>query len=127
MGCPTKHDPEEVHYDEASYYSWRSQLQPNTTLISKELSKIWFKVLCLYIGRRLTSAEDKLLAVAGVAARLSECTSIENVYLAGLWKATFIQELSWHRGYGAGQDTDSVRLQAPSWSWASFSAKVNWD
>jgi hypothetical protein len=102
----------------------------------------WCKVLETYGRSEVTYGKDRLVAIAGVAEKLSEI--LNDKWVAGLWKRTLPGDLLWEVRKGmrtnkppaetgiverqvigarpAHQVNWSERLgnyQAPSWSWAS--------
>lgn len=86
--------------------------------------KRWLWVVQTYSECRLTEQSDKLIALAGIAASLGHYN--EDVYDAGLWRSSLIQDLAWH----TIDDSESRRLKAheyraPSWSWASVEGRVH--
>ncbi|KAF2757638.1 HET-domain-containing protein [Pseudovirgaria hyperparasitica] len=81
----------------------------------------WHKWVVDFSSRDLTHVNDKLPAMAGIAAHFS--TNMQSTYLAGLWKENFVSDLLWERR--------SLQLQhhtgiAPSWSWASVSGWLDY-
>lgn len=53
----------------------------------------WLSLVENYSKRRLSYAEDKLTAIAGVARMITEETG--DLYFAGLWARRFIEDLHW--------------------------------
>lgn len=103
----------------------------------------WFKLVEEYTSRKLTIDQDKLPALAGLAATIARKTG--DAYFAGLWKSSFLGGLNWsvdvrepsHHCEDPGHDAalpppskSAVRwpshYRAPSWSWASFDAKLKY-
>lgn len=94
--------------------------RPNTTW---GIQHSWHWVVTSYSERSLTFARDKLWAISGLAREERRTTRahIKNEqYYAGLWKSTFLRDLSWIRG---GRNDNAWRNPdvyiAPTWSWAS--------
>jgi hypothetical protein len=91
---------------------------------------VWRQIVVDYSRRSLAHAQDKLVALSGIARVLANRLSInpEGSYLAGLWKDSLIQDLLWKVDHEAtvkrevGKDT----YTAPSWSWASLSGPVSY-
>lgn len=110
--------------------SWRMMLGlPATThLTTDEVETVWRQIIHDYTPRYLTKADDRLVAVAGVASVLRDRTAAGNFYWTGLWKDLFVQLLLWVRGdthdRGQEQRTPSQHLKFPSWSWASITAPI---
>jgi len=99
----------------------------------------WLALVQNYSGRKLTNAEDKLPALAGLAKLISEHT--HDVYMAGLWLSHLEEDLCWRvyarREVGLPANTERkmypeelwdvsrpAAYRAPSWSWASIDAAV---
>lgn len=78
----------------------------------------WATWISLYSRTQLTQESDKLVAISALA----KCTrtALADVYLAGLWKSVFTDQLVW---YGV-DSTSSPQYRAPSWSWASINGPV---
>lgn len=72
-----------------------------------------------YSKRRTTREEDKLPALAGLAARYAQVT--ERTYLAGLWQEDLPSSLLWE----PREHQETANRCAPSWSWASFNGRVS--
>jgi hypothetical protein len=100
-----------------------------------EQHSTWRRIVEEYSGRDLTYFNDRLIALAGIASELSN--SWKDVYLAGLWAKTIIQDLAWRghtklesslhgeKRYLAVNDVDHTkRAGIPSWSWASAAFRV---
>lgn len=99
----------------------------------------WFDIVEDYTSRLLTREEDKLPALAGLAASYAP-QEIINRYLAGLWETQLPSALLW-RVLSPYNDADRVlgdrrraffprrptRYRAPSWSWASIDGAVSYD
>jgi hypothetical protein len=102
----------------------------------------WLFLVENFTRRKLTYAQDKLSAIAGVARVLAEETN--DLYWAGLWALHIYEDLCWrvytHEEYfdkdehGRNnkpvkrkliwQATRPAEYRAPSWSWASIDAPV---
>jgi len=98
----------------------------------------WYSVLGVYSGQHLTKPElDRILAIAGVAKEVApilanpkRLPSLENktqdeVYIAGLWLRDIHHGLLWEEHHTATPCT-SKSEEAPSWSWASLIAALQW-
>ncbi|KAI9646051.1 Guanine nucleotide-binding protein subunit gamma [Ciborinia camelliae] len=81
--------------------------------------KRWKNWVNIYSRTCLTNDSDKLVAISALA----KCTRIalNDVYLAGLWKSKFIDQLLWST---APQPFLEQEYRAPSWSWASVNGTV---
>ncbi|RFU31822.1 hypothetical protein B7463_g4528, partial [Scytalidium lignicola] len=80
---------------------------------------IWERIIHEYSERDLTLFNDRLSALAGIAAELAKAWN--DIYLAGFWGKTIIQHLGWQRqGFKTLRGVDSTkRIGAPSWSWVT--------
>jgi Heterokaryon incompatibility protein (HET) len=102
-----------------------------------ELStQIWYSLVESYSRLSFTVAEDRLLALSGLANTFFDRTQDE--YFAGHWEMGFERSLSWYRGNRYRpicRDRIESHIQvpqrsshiAPSWSWASVDASVSFD
>ncbi|PNY26804.1 Uncharacterized protein TCAP_03263 [Tolypocladium capitatum] len=80
---------------------------------------LWDGIVYTYSNGKLTYAEDKLVAISGLASRMQKHTQSE--YLAGLWRKHLPYQLLWTVGgiqWIISQERPAV-YTAPSWSWAS--------
>jgi hypothetical protein len=84
-----------------------------------QIYRIWKDLIKDYSTRSMTNEEDKLNAIAGIAAYFQE--HMNDVYLAGLWTKYLLQELSW-KIKGAKQPSSK---RAPSWSWMALDGPVS--
>jgi len=92
-------------------------------LLSKPM-KMWRDIVREYSRRKLTFAQDKLPALAGLVSKLSEKTGY--TYVAGLWLQDLLPTgLLWFRDF-ATTPLIRPRYRAPSWSWASIDSHVAW-
>ena len=103
---------------------------PQEFLTSRWESKVadmhqqWLEVVQAYVKRRLYLADDRFKAIAGLAVQYVQLfTEDEKVrreeYLAGLWRQTFPQDLSWSVEYPKSPSS-SLWSMAPTWSWVSL-------
>lgn len=93
--------------------------------------QIWKAIMHDYSERELSSFEDRLPALAGIAAELAAVWG--DTYLAGFWRRTIVQCLGWRRtnrkirypDYGPQKDLfegvidRARRTESPTWSWAT--------
>ena len=88
--------------------------------------RLWQRIVEAYTKCNLTKAEDKLIAIAGIAKHMS--TILQDEYVVGMWRRYLASELLWsvtdqkqidHRG--AQRPSQS---RAPSFSWASVDGIV---
>lgn len=98
----------------------------------------WTDVISQYSRCELTKAQDKLVAISGVAKVLAG--RFDDTYVAGLWQSNLIGDLCWRvpkmrrttqdlipSGLYARRWEISRRLEgngAPSWSWASVDGEI---
>ncbi|KAI0425581.1 hypothetical protein F5Y09DRAFT_352147 [Xylaria sp. FL1042] len=105
----------------------RYELRPpfNTFFHSRLIThRTWYDQLIEnYSKRKLTHGNDKLAAIAALAASMnmklnSSCRDYEDYqdYVAGIWRKSLIYGLGWRR-IGPGKKSPNYRC--PSWSWAS--------
>ena len=80
--------------------------------------KYWHQLVYVYSLCNLTRAEDKLVAISGLAKRVQSC--LDDEYLAGLWKGSLPSELLWYAHWSDGCPKRSSPYHAPTWSWASI-------
>ncbi|KAL8724379.1 MAG: hypothetical protein Q9181_006855 [Wetmoreana brouardii] len=90
--------------------------------------KSWQKIVKAYMDCALTYADDKMIALSGVA---DEFRSINNdIYLAGLFENVFLTEqLLWYvvgKQINGQPSTRPPVYRAPSWSWLSLDAGITW-
>jgi hypothetical protein len=90
---------------------------------SRPESRDWQHIIQVYTERKRSDPYDKLLAISAIARRYGELT--EDVYLAGLWRSTFVEELQWEIvELEDSSDHDTTTYLAPSWSWASVDCPI---
>ncbi|KAH8649482.1 heterokaryon incompatibility protein-domain-containing protein [Tricladium varicosporioides] len=103
-----------------------SQSLTNASRIRKYASnfqKSWKTIVEEYSKREMTYHQDKLPALAGVAAKFAEVSG--QIYAAGLWTENLIQSLLWCRSF-ASAPLARPAYRAPSWSWASIDGPITW-
>ena len=76
----------------------------------------WYKAVQWYSSKDLTFEEDRLPALAGLAAHLSR--SLGLTYLAGIWKEDLVRGLSWME-WNFMMVKKVPPPATPSWSWIS--------
>ncbi|KAK1702044.1 heterokaryon incompatibility protein-domain-containing protein [Colletotrichum lupini] len=87
----------------------------------EELWLAWNSVVESYTARSLSNPADRFDALAGLATRYLTAVSGNNEYMAGLWRATFAQDLLWRVSRPPGPDIGwPGTAGTPSWSWASL-------
>jgi hypothetical protein len=65
--------------------------------IGEDIYQTWWYLVEKYSGTRLTFAEDRLAAVAGIAQRFSALLE-DDVYVAGLWLSRLALDMLWQNG-----------------------------
>jgi hypothetical protein len=80
----------------------------------------WYGIVERYSKCSLTKAEDKLLAISGIALKLQQLTGDQ--YYCGMWGQRFHQCLLWLRAKEKLQGGRCIR--APTWSWAAYDGPV---
>ena len=94
------------------------------TKLSQECNDLWRIVVKEYTKRHLTFSDDKLPALAGVAAEIASLSGQK--YLAGLWNDDLIHSLLWCLDFATTPLPRPSRYRAPSWSWAAIDSPVTW-
>lgn len=91
--------------------------------ISGRGERVWSDIINEYSGRKLTMIEDRLLAIAGIAAELNKQWKYS--YVAGMWVEKLQRDVMWEI-FDEGVEIYPVSQQyiAPSWSWASVNKQV---
>lgn len=99
----------------------RKTVHPLDGVALTPLDKHWEEIVEIYTDANLTRAEDKLVAISGLAKEIQERT--QDQYYAGLWGKSFRQGLLYC--LEVPQPPPTFKYRAPSWSWASVTGKVN--
>ncbi|KAH7084557.1 heterokaryon incompatibility protein-domain-containing protein [Paraphoma chrysanthemicola] len=94
-----------------------------TPLRNEHFYALWANIVQIYSRGGLTRTSDKLIAISGIAARVQ--TLLQDVYLAGLWKKSLPRQLLWKVSPGCEITGLPLESRAPSWSWASLDAPVD--
>lgn len=111
-------------------YLWKQLLDaPDRRHVSdpyEQLFTDWNMIINYYVSRKLTIANDKLVALSGSAndmkARLQQLRPGPHPYLAGFWEEKLMDTLVWNvRSAG----TRASQYRAPSWSWACLDGNLN--
>jgi hypothetical protein len=91
---------------------------------------VWRQIVTDYSRRSLTRAEDRLVALSGIAKVFASRLSVDpqDSYFAGLWKDALIQDLLWRVSSppNATRGAAGGTYVAPSWSWASITGAVHY-
>jgi hypothetical protein len=92
-------------------------------------SRNWYRdvIGLAYSKRTATKADDRLIAVAGLARRAAN--TFQSRYLAGLWQDSVLEGLLWELELGDPFLPKVSPLKTrcePSWSWASWQGGIRW-
>ena len=82
----------------------------------------WHDLVGRYSRCFLTRLSDKLIALQGVVSQIEHARGDE--YLAGTWKSTMITDLPFIVLEGLRSDRSQTLYRAPSWSWLSLEAEI---
>ncbi|KAL2064515.1 hypothetical protein VTL71DRAFT_3652 [Oculimacula yallundae] len=82
----------------------------------------WLLIVLIYTQCSLTFGKDKLVAISGLAGRLSK--DIGCKYLAGLWRRDLEHQLLWKVNKTYPAPKQGV-MRGPSWSWASVDGAID--
>lgn len=95
----------------------------HNTADSRAKKRLWQDILRDYTRRALTDPRDRLNAIAGVTAELSELWNDQCIF--GSWKSRFTEELAWSVDGMDGLGLIERQTEfAPTWSWASMNPSV---
>jgi hypothetical protein len=85
----------------------------------------WRSIVQNYSRRSLTKQPDLLPAIRSIAEDMT--ASINQTYIpcAGMWKEHLGHDLLWQ--VDDGPVSSPAAYRAPSWSWASLTAKIQWN
>ena len=86
-----------------------------------ETNRRWFELVSMYSERHLTRPTDCLIAIAGIAQKISDGGGLQ--YRAGIWAENSIFNLLWKAGNNSR--ARPTRYRAPSWSWASVDSNIS--
>jgi hypothetical protein len=91
---------------------------------------VWSRLVSEYSDRALTSLQDRLVAIAGLAEKHK--LGLKDQYLAGLWKSDLPRALLWEQPptFSTEPANRAAIYVAPSWSWASMAdgqRGIGWD
>lgn len=84
----------------------------------------WHHAVARYSRLQLSFERDRLPAVAALAYRMMGVREYKDVYLAGLWRDSFLEDLCWQV-----RTTDPRQIadrHLPSWSWATHRGSVDY-
>ncbi|ETN40031.1 uncharacterized protein HMPREF1541_04306 [Cyphellophora europaea CBS 101466] len=83
----------------------------------------WHSIVERYTQCRLIKPSDMFIALSGIASNIR--VQIQDTYLAGLWKSSFVEDLGWQSTIPAGGHRPEA-YYAPSWSWAAIDRPVSY-
>ena len=91
----------------------------------KLLHQQWLELVEDYLRRDLSEPKDRFDAISGLAAQYLVPFCSDNKvkvqeYLAGLWRLTFAQDLSWSVESAASYRNNLRNIVSATWSWASL-------
>jgi hypothetical protein len=101
-----------------------SQLAAIDLFRMRQLFQSWYQTVSDYSRRQLSVSNDKLLAIAGIAAEVSRVTGAR--YAEGLWQNNFLHDLMWTTNPNEHLSRPEV-WRAPSWSWASVDSPISYE
>ncbi|KAK5447946.1 hypothetical protein LTS15_009445 [Exophiala xenobiotica] len=92
------------------------------------LRAAWLSLVSDYSGRKMTHAQDRLVALAALAEEFAVVQSqyepaLNLKYLAGFWEHDLLKSLLWHTVDTAKSPRPTMYL-GPTWSWASTNGRV---
>ncbi|KAH8595585.1 hypothetical protein B0O99DRAFT_686575 [Bisporella sp. PMI_857] len=102
----------------------RTDCDDNDGLVVSRSQDIWRQIVRVYSKLHLTLERDKLIAIAGIAARIGVNDGLS--YIAGLWREELVYDLLWCRDFSTIPVPRPSEYPAPSWSWASVNGAVSW-
>jgi hypothetical protein len=110
------------------YESFQSCPSPSSTAWHYLIN--WYAMVRVYSIRKLTRRSDKLPAISGMAAIVSE--KISSPYVAGLWKDTLLFDLQWETFPSLSKEEHrSLRASriylAPTFSWVSIDSQTEYE
>lgn len=88
-----------------------------TNRTPEEFYSLWYDVVQEFCRRAMTYPEDKLPAIAALAAEFA--VTLGDEYVAGLWKKDILRGLMWST-WPHLSVVKPAKWRAPSWSWASI-------
>lgn len=86
-----------------------------------KLYRVWKNIVQDYSNRSLTNPDDKLPALSGVVTYFQK--SLLDEYIAGLWYAHILYEMSWTTVHPS-KTVRPATWRAPSWSWMSIDGPI---
>ena len=103
----------------------------STTTNPENILSLWNSLVRKYSHCNLTYITDKLVAVSGLGKEIRKAltlctqgTSLDTMYLAGLWRFRLESQLLWTRSVQTPLKPRPKEYIAPTWSWASVDSGV---
>lgn len=95
-----------AHLREAlSRINTRSSMESEATLLSTAV-RCWWGFVGSYSNCQLSKEEDMLVAISGIAKEVQRVMNDE--YMAGMWKRTFVSDLLWHNSWKRKSNSEPV-------------------
>jgi hypothetical protein len=89
--------------------------------------QLWPRIVEAYSNCLLTNSGDKLIALSGIAKKMTEI--IQDEYIAGMWRQYLESQLLWTvdecRQINDEPSKRPIEYRAPSFSWASIDGMIN--
>jgi hypothetical protein len=85
---------------------------------NSNIEGLWYRLVEKYSGLALTSQDDTLPALSGIATVMQKVRT--GTYLAGLWSDSLVRDMLWSNDGRYNREP----LRAPSWSWASGKGSI---
>ena len=88
----------------------------------------WPSIAEAYAKCHLTKETDRCIAISGIAEEIQLATT--DLYFAGLWESSFVQQLCWIVHHRINEEERRTRIRplkyrAPSWSWLSIDSNID--
>ncbi|KAH7140161.1 heterokaryon incompatibility protein-domain-containing protein [Dactylonectria estremocensis] len=80
----------------------------------------WLSLIESYTLRDMSNPTDRFPALASLASKYKDNANKEEEYIAGLWKTSFVQDLSWTVKVPVFTTPEFGANVPPSWTWASL-------
>ncbi|PVH87791.1 HET-domain-containing protein [Cadophora sp. DSE1049] len=105
--------PRILHFlrEELVFECCESQSETRSPLYPPIWNTRWYNIVGEYTKLKMSFEKDKLTALSGVASQMQG--SRHDLYLAGLWKSTYLRDLAWR--------TDIARLRERPKTWRARS------
>ncbi|RDW56424.1 hypothetical protein BP5796_13173 [Coleophoma crateriformis] len=110
-------------------YLSRFDRKHNTQTLEQAGYNLWYRLVERYSRTSLTKPSDRLVAISGIARRLS--VTLGDTYIAGLWTKDLPSGLLWESREFIF-DPDPIKSyrpdvnRAPTWSWASIKGLLSY-